>query len=187
MDKYAFIIAGVIASSIPSKSIVVLANIQPTKVLRIGQFYEDLEVFSIKRRYVDFKKGHEFVRIMVGDGFPEVIPEIEMHDYQGGRTTVVSSAYRDNQLQATNLANILMQAGVESCDDGYRIFYIEPGSIYDIVGLKNGDIITKINGYYLTDPITAIRTLNFLRDEHEWVIDVKRDFDAVTLLVRVPE
>lgn len=183
MVKASFIVAGVIASSIPGKGIVVLANIEPTKVLRIGQFHEDLQVFSIKRKYVDFKKGNELVRIMVGDGFPELIPEIETHDYEGGRTTNVTQEYKDDQLSPINLAGILMQAGVEPTDDGFRIFSIEPGSIYDIVGLKDGDVINRVNGWALYDPLRSINILMNLKNETHWVIDATRDGEPISLIV----
>lgn len=192
MAKYAFIVAGVIASSIPGHGIVVLGNIEPPKVLRIGQFYEDLEVFSINRKYVDFKQKDQFVRVMVGYGFPDIIPEIETKSFEdGSRITRVTDSYRTENLSPTNLAKILMQAGVSLYTDendepiGYQFHYIEDGSIYDIIGLKQWDIVTKVNDLPMKDSFNAIKSLKYLQDENEWNLTLLRDFVEIHLIVRV--
>jgi general secretion pathway protein C len=46
---------------------------------------------------------------------------------------------------------------------GYRCFQIEPGSIYDKLGLKDNDVICGINGQPVNDPAAAFNMLNTLK------------------------
>ncbi|HEY8279052.1 MAG TPA: hypothetical protein VIH99_05485 [Bdellovibrionota bacterium] len=47
---------------------------------------------------------------------------------------------------------------------GYRCFQITPGSIYDKLGLKDGDIVVGINGENVNDPTRVFTMLNSLKD-----------------------
>ena len=47
---------------------------------------------------------------------------------------------------------------------GFRLFAIRRGSLFDKIGLKNGDIITSINGTEMTDPGRAMGLMQELRD-----------------------
>jgi general secretion pathway protein C len=46
---------------------------------------------------------------------------------------------------------------------GYRCFQIEPGSIYDKLGMKDNDVICGINGQAVNDPATAFNMLNTIK------------------------
>ncbi len=57
----------------------------------------------------------------------------------------------------TNLNNIAMQARIipsfkNGEADGFRLFAIRPGSLYSKLGIQNGDVIHKINGYAINSP-----------------------------------
>lgn len=47
---------------------------------------------------------------------------------------------------------------------GYRCFQIEPGSIYEKLGLQDNDVICGIDGEALTDPTKALTKLSALKD-----------------------
>ena len=46
---------------------------------------------------------------------------------------------------------------------GYRCFQIEPGSIYDKLGMKDNDVICGINGQAVNDPATAFNMLSTIK------------------------
>lgn len=46
---------------------------------------------------------------------------------------------------------------------GYRCFQIEPGSIYDKLGMKDNDVICGINGQAVNDPAAAFNMLNTIK------------------------
>jgi general secretion pathway protein C len=80
----------------------------------------------------------------------------------------------------SDLNNILTQArAVPNFENGvaagYKLFQIVPHSIYDQLGLKNGDVIAGIDGQPVTDPGKAFELLNSLKTRANLELQVKRD------------
>jgi general secretion pathway protein C len=50
-----------------------------------------------------------------------------------------------------NIAKIWNNIGIVKYKRGYKITYIKPGSIFDKIGLKKGDIILQVNGKELSN------------------------------------
>ncbi len=69
--------------------------------------------------------------------------------------------------------------------DGFAITQIEPMSVYDKLGLKDGDVITSINGIPLNDAGRAIQTLNGLKNENDISLQVLRNGQPTTFKVNV--
>ncbi len=65
--------------------------------------------------------------------------------------------------------------------DGFRIFSIVPNSIFDKVGLRNGDILFGINGTEIKDPEKAFQVYQMLKDNDRFVIDLVRAGQKMTL------
>jgi general secretion pathway protein C len=84
-----------------------------------------------------------------------------------------------------DLNNILTQAravphfenGVAA---GYKLFQIVPGSIYQKLGLKDGDVIAGFNGQPATDPALAFQQLSDLKNQAHLDLQVSRDGKPVT-------
>jgi len=58
---------------------------------------------------------------------------------------------------------------------GYKIFQIVPGSIYDKLGLKNGDLIKKVDGDLITDPAKAFEKLSSLKERNTMDMTINRN------------
>jgi len=58
---------------------------------------------------------------------------------------------------------------------GYKLFQIVPGSIYEKLGLVNGDTLCGINGQPMVDPIKAMEMLGELKTSNHVELCVKRD------------
>lgn len=58
---------------------------------------------------------------------------------------------------------------------GFRLFAIRRGSLFDRIGLKNGDIIRSINGNEMTDPSKAMALLQELRDSNNLDVEITRN------------
>lgn len=58
---------------------------------------------------------------------------------------------------------------------GFRLFAIRRGSLFDRIGLKNGDIIRSINGNEMTDPSKAMTLLQALRDSNNLDVEITRN------------
>lgn len=64
---------------------------------------------------------------------------------------------------------------------GFRLFAIRRGSIFDKIGLKNGDIIRNINGQAMNDPTRALALLEELRESTDLTVSVTRNRKDRTL------
>lgn len=64
---------------------------------------------------------------------------------------------------------------------GYRVFGIDRGSLFERLGLRNGDVIRGVNAIALTDPAQALALLSDLPRERELTVDVLRGKQARTL------
>jgi len=64
---------------------------------------------------------------------------------------------------------------------GFRLFAIRQNSLFDKIGLKNGDIIQSINGQELTDPSRALAMFQELRNQNELTVQVMRNRESKTL------
>jgi general secretion pathway protein C len=64
---------------------------------------------------------------------------------------------------------------------GFRVFNIRSGSLFERMGLKNGDIIQAVNGTELNDPSRALGLLDEVQTSDEIRIDLLRDDHPNTL------
>ncbi len=64
---------------------------------------------------------------------------------------------------------------------GFRLFSIKPQSLIDRIGLKNGDIVQRVNGVEIADPSTAFGLLQELHGHAQVRVDVMRNHQPVTL------
>ena len=84
-----------------------------------------------------------------------------------GNTLRISRDLKEN-LIGKNLNKILMQAAAVPYTKngkliGFKLLEIDEGSIYNVAGIKNGDIITHINDLPINDAGAAIRALTKLK------------------------
>lgn len=58
---------------------------------------------------------------------------------------------------------------------GMRLFAITQGSLYEKVGLRNGDIVKSVNDTSVTDPAAAIKLFEQLKSERSITVVVERN------------
>ena len=68
---------------------------------------------------------------------------------------------------------------------GFVLTRIRPDSVYEKMGMQDGDVIEAINGIELNDAARAIQTLNAMRNENNLEIRMKRGGSSSTLNVQV--
>ena len=64
---------------------------------------------------------------------------------------------------------------------GFRLFAIKQDSVFEKLGLKNGDVVSRINGNELTDPARAMSLIQELRSEGRITVDVNRNRQPTTI------
>ena len=94
---------------------------------------------------------------------------------------------KDNFSQAiNNIGSLLTQARaipyiIDGKIEGFRLISITPGSLYDSIGIRNGDIIKNINGVPISSPETALRVFSDLKNESQFRVEVVREGRNLTL------
>jgi membrane-associated protease RseP (regulator of RpoE activity) len=79
----------------------------------------------------------------------------------------------------SNLNTIATQARIvpsfqDGKANGFKLFSIRPGSLYAKIGIKNGDVIQRINGYEITSPDKALEIYSKLKDSKNVTVDLLR-------------
>ena len=95
---------------------------------------------------------------------------------------VVAKKEIDNAL--TNLSDLATKARIvpsfkNGVPNGFKLFSIVPDSLYAKIGVQNGDVIRRINGYEMNSPDKALEIYQKLRDANRIEIEVERRGDTV--------
>ena len=106
------------------------------------------------------------------------IRQMSENQYQIDKSEVDSALDNMNQL-FTQIRAVPHFEGGRSI--GFRLFAIRQGSIFDQLGLKNGDVIERVNGADLSDPAKALALFQQLRNEQNITMDVLRNKANVTV------
>jgi len=83
-----------------------------------------------------------------------------------------------------DMNNVLTQARAvpnfeNGIAQGYKLFQIVPGSIYEKLGLQNGDAIVGLDGQPINDPGKAFEMLTALKNAAHMELQIKRDGKSV--------
>jgi len=86
-----------------------------------------------------------------------------------------------SEIDATlaNLNTIATQARIvpsfkDGKANGFKLFSIRPNSLYAKIGIQNGDVIQRINGYELSSPDKTLEIYTKLKDSKQVTVDLQR-------------
>jgi general secretion pathway protein C len=188
---------GTMVSTNPNYS---FATIQPKTGKDSAPYYIDQmimdegRIYSIVRNKVFFiRNGHrEFLEV-------ENLPNIFMSPAEPGPAAsggvkldgdkaIVSRSMVDSTLGDLN--QVIQQARMvpnfsNGKVDGFKIFAIRPGSIFQELGLKNGDVIQRINGTEINSVEKAIPMLQLARNDSQISIDLVRGGTKKSLTIDI--
>jgi general secretion pathway protein C len=63
--------------------------------------------------------------------------------------------------------------------NGFKLFSIVPDSLYSKIGVQNGDVIRRINGYEMNSPDKALEIYQKLRDANRIEIEIERRGETI--------
>ncbi|HEU4385882.1 MAG TPA: type II secretion system protein GspC [Anaeromyxobacteraceae bacterium] len=63
--------------------------------------------------------------------------------------------------------------------NGFKLFSIQPGSLYAAIGVENGDVVQKINGYEINSPDKALEIYQKLRESRHITLEIERNGQAI--------
>lgn len=64
---------------------------------------------------------------------------------------------------------------------GFKLYSIKPGSLLSKIGLMNGDVISKVNGYDINSPEKALQVYGLLKNEKNVSVDLTRNGQAKSI------
>ena len=145
-----------------------------------------------QKEYVDFEAGDgsaapaaaPFVPRPVagGDEAPAGTPAADGVKKLADNKYDVKKKFIDDTL--SNLNNIATQARIvpsfkNGVANGFKLFSIQPGSLYSAIGVENGDVIQRINGYEMNSPDKALEVYQKLRESPHITIEIERNGQVV--------
>lgn len=162
--------------------------------------FDDAIIVAIRSREIVVRRRDHFERCL-GEGdappAPAVAPVAAAAEEGApasgeitGVTKVSNTDYRVERAEVdralSNLNEVATQARIvpsfkNGKANGFKMFSIKKGSIYDRIGLTNGDVIQKINGYDMNSPDRALEIYGKLRDATSLTIELTRGTANMTL------
>ncbi|MFP2909024.1 type II secretion system protein GspC [Pyxidicoccus sp. 3LFB2] len=165
---------------------------QRSQTYMIGNALQGATVESIEReRVIILNNGRrEFIDGQPGDGAfvppsPPVVANTTPPPNNGSGIRAVS----DNEYEVpraeidktlNNLNDVAMQARIvpafkDGQAVGFKLFSIRPDSIYSKIGVQNGDVIRRINGFDLNSPEKALEVYSKMKDASRIEIEIERN------------
>lgn len=183
-------LVGTVVSETSKYSLAILVenSTNTTGVYSIGDQLQDAVITSIERKRMYYKRGKRFEyldleevdRERVTRAQPPPPPVVSSGE---GISRIAEGKYivSQSELERTlsNLNDVAMQARIVpnfegGKANGFKIFNIKSGSIYEKIGLKNGDVIQRINGFEINSPDKAFEVYQKLKDAKAISVDIQR-------------
>ncbi len=116
------------------------------------------------------------------DDFQTNITDLGHNRYAIPRGTVDHSLNHLSELftQARAVPNIQNGRTI-----GFALSEIESGSVFDEMGLEDGDVITSVNGQTINDPARAMQMLSLLHDRRVIQVEVLREGKPLRLTYEI--
>jgi len=158
------------------------ANLQA--FYRLGQKLPDgSQIVKVKRDRVSLKRSDgSIIEIVIVDdtkivNVAKAVPGNGVRKIGEGKFMVDQ---REVASSTENLSQVLTQARalpyIEAGKTvGFRISEIVPGSIYDKIGLQNGDVVQRVNSQDVNEPGKFFQLYQGLKDEKSISIDLLRN------------
>lgn len=170
------------------------------KLVRIGEELDGAEVVEVGWRRLVLRRGpkEEVLTVPPDLGVSKTAGKTSRTSRTGSTKKSADSKVRkigDDRFmigrdevnhQLENLSTLFTQMrAVPSMKDGqtqgFRVFAIRRGSLFQQLGLRNNDVVQRINGMELTDPTRAMGLFEELKGENRLSVDVLRGGEPRTL------
>ncbi|MBI5497791.1 MAG: PDZ domain-containing protein [Deltaproteobacteria bacterium] len=163
-----------------------LTSIEPDRVIFFNRAANRREYLEL---YEDPKKSPPPPQVSSAPPPPTENPA-DLDGLGKGITKVADNQYRIPQADIDevmqNLNAVATQARIvpsfeNGKSNGFKLFSIRPNSIFNKIGMQNGDVISKINGYDMSTPDKALEVYNKLKDAKEINVEMNRRGQKMTM------
>jgi general secretion pathway protein C len=172
---------------------------QKSETYMIGDLIQGAEILEIERTQVLILNNNrrEYINAEPGDGSgpplvaamqPPVRPDAPQGALGTGITKTSEGQYEvprpEIDKTLANLNDVAMQARIvpafkDGVAQGFKLFSIRPDSIYAKIGVQNGDVIRRINGYDLNSPEKALEVYSKLKESSRIDIEIERNGSVI--------
>jgi general secretion pathway protein C len=176
-----------------------------TNTYMVGDVIQGAEVLEIERKRVIIKHNNrrEYIDENPGDGSAAPPPPVQTIAAAPAKyndapppsanlgATIKQMSENEYEVPRaeidktlSNLNDVAMQARIvpafkDGVAQGFKLFSIRPDSIYSKIGVQNGDVIKRINGYDLNSPEKALEVYSKLKEASRIDIEVERNGASV--------
>ena len=191
-------LVGTIVVNDPSRSVAAIALRAQKKVepFVVGDIIlSKASVYSIARRKVVFKDIStgtlEYIDMKNDDDMASMVPGTEsssgVKQLAEGRV-LLDRAELNKSLSDIN--NLLTQARAvpnfeNGAINGFKLFDVQPGSIYQKLGAQNGDVIKSVTGTDIKDPATAMGLFQKLQTTNKLDFTINRNGENKNFSVEI--
>jgi general secretion pathway protein C len=74
---------------------------------------------------------------------------------------------------------------VDNKQEGFVLKQIKKNGLYDSLGLKNGDVLLRINDYSIANPVNTLQAFTALRGMDRIQLDIIRDGAKTTMTYQI--
>ena len=152
-------------------------DVNETQIYAMGDKYQNARIYQIEKERV----------LLDHDGVNEYIDTSGLgpvHRGDAGGVRQVSErryviARSELNSAITNLPDLATKARIvpsfkNGVADGFKLFSIVPDSLYSKIGIQNGDVIRRINGYEMNSADKALEIYQKLRDASHIELEIER-------------
>jgi len=110
------------------------------------------------------------------------VKKLSDRQYEVNRKSVLQSLEQPEHIltDARLLPNIK-----DGKQEGFVILEVQPGGLYDNLGLKNNDVLLRVNGLVISNPEVAIQAMTALKGMNTIKLDVMRNSKKMSLNYRL--
>jgi general secretion pathway protein C len=163
-------------------------DVNETQVYAIGERYQGARIYGVQKDRVllDHDGVNEYidnnaaappnlgVMPMPQPAGPQAsndVRQLSENQYVISKSTI-NSALTDMSTLATQAR--IVPSFKNGVSNGFKLFSIVPDSLYAKIGVQNGDVIRRINGYEMNSPDKALEIYQKLRDASRIEIELER-------------
>jgi general secretion pathway protein C len=168
-------------------------DVNETQVYAIGDKYQGARIYGVEKERVllDHDGVNEYldnsaaappnigVVPMPPAGAPSAASDVRQlseNQYVLAKSTL-NGALADMSTLATQAR--IVPSFKNGVSNGFKLFSIVPDSLYAKIGIQNGDVIRKINGYEMNSPDKALEIYQKLRDANRVEVELERRGETV--------
>jgi len=168
------------------------------ELFKVGEYVPGLGILhDIKTDRVFFKNKEQTQELLLEDISEEASDQpsrVGSHTASGFARRIGEGMYvvdqRKVQQAIENPSQMMTDARLrpnfkDGKEEGFMLSEVKPGGIYHSLGLKNGDVLLRINEYDISDPETALQAFTALRGLDRIQIDLVRAGSKMTMTYQI--